>query len=395
MASQEEMKTAMAVRASGKLATVTPENRVAAYLEKMKPQIALALPRHLTPDRLARIALTTIRTTPKLLECSMESLMASVMQAAQLGLEPGMLGHCYIIPYGKEAQFIIGYRGMIDLARRSGEIQSINVHEVYANDYIKLTYGIEESLEHIPWHLREDVEAKESGALRGAYMVARFKDGGYYVHYMPKAEVDAHRKRSKAANNGPWVTDYIEMVKKTVVRSAWKWLPISIDIARQVGAMDETVKKAIAPDMSDVIDLTPERVTEAPALAPGTVIDMVTGEVLSQSAGEFVPAPEEKQDLYDRTFKSGCDSATWIAYLRQQFQVDSVDELKPEAFRIWAAHVARAESGTSWLDILEGSRFAAEMRANEEPRGPGRPKGSKNVPKTTEPLQETLPIEGE
>lgn len=241
-----------------------PEVTIQEYLQEMAPAIKQALPKHLSPDRLLRIAMTTIRTTPKLLQCNVESLMAAVMEAAQLGLEPGILGHCYIIPYGSEATFVIGYRGMIDLARRSGNIESIYAHEVYENDYFKLRYGLDEELVHIPWHLREDTKPTKSGDIRGAYMVAKFKDGGYYIHYMPKAEIDEHRKRSKAANSGPWVTDYIEMAKKTVVRSAWKWLPISVEIMRQVEAADETVKTDIAPDMADVpalddgvIDITP------------------------------------------------------------------------------------------------------------------------------------------
>lgn len=242
----------------------SPEVTIQEYLQEMAPAIKQALPKHLSLDRLLRIAMTTIRTTPKLLQCNVQSLMAAVMEAAQLGLEPGILGHCYIIPYGSEATFVIGYRGMIDLARRSGNIESIYAHEVYENDYFKLRYGLNEELVHIPWHLREDARTSKSGEMRGAYMVAKFKDGGYYIHYMSKSEIDDHRKRSKAANNGPWVTDYIEMAKKTVVRSAWKWLPISVEIMRQVEAVDETVKTDIAQDMADVpalddgvIDITP------------------------------------------------------------------------------------------------------------------------------------------
>ena len=225
----------------------TPSQTIAAYMDKMKYQIAEAMPKHMNIERLSRIALTTIRTTPKLLECSIPSLMGAVMQAAQLGLEPGLIGHCYIIPYGTEATFIIGYKGMIDLARRSGNIQSISAHEVYGNDFIELTYGLEENLKHIPWFLRKDEKPTESGEIIGAYMVAKFNDGGHFIHYMPISEIEAHKKRSKAANKGPWVTDYVEMCKKTVVRSGWKWLPISVEIASAV-THDETVRKDITPN---------------------------------------------------------------------------------------------------------------------------------------------------
>src|SRR5690606_29938873 len=129
-----DLKTQLAQKAkngNGKQPALRPEDQIRQYLEKMKPQLAMALPKHITPDRMARIALTTIRTNPKLLECSVPSLLGAVMQAAQLGLEPGILGHCYIVPYGREATFIIGYRGMIDLARRSGNIKSTRARCVY------------------------------------------------------------------------------------------------------------------------------------------------------------------------------------------------------------------------------------------------------------------------
>lgn len=240
---------------------VNPSQTIAAYLKKMERQIAEALPKHMSIERLSRIALTTIRTNPKLLECSIPSLMGAVMQSAQLGLEPGLIGHCYIIPYGKEATFIIGYKGMIDLARRSGNIQSIAAHEVYENDFIELTYGLEENLKHVPWFLRKDEKPTDSGKVVGAYMVAKFNDGGHFIHYMPISEIEAHRGRSKAAKNGPWVTDYTEMCKKTVVRAGWKWLPISVEIASAV-TQDETTRKDITPSDDSFIDITPSQPDE-------------------------------------------------------------------------------------------------------------------------------------
>lgn len=245
----------------------SPANTIAAYLKKMEGEIARALPKHMSVDRLSRIALTTIRTNQKLLECSVPSLMAAVMQAAQLGLEPGLIGHCYIIPYGREATFIIGYKGMIDLARRSGNIQSIMAHEVYENDYIELEYGLEENLKHVPWFLRKDQKFEVPGKIIGAYMVAKFKDGGHFIHYMPIHEIEAHRKRSKAANNGPWVTDYTEMCKKTVVRSGWKWLPISVEQMAAV-TRDETIARDVSevPTSDElIIDIT---ASQAPSDEP-------------------------------------------------------------------------------------------------------------------------------
>lgn len=256
--------------------TVAKKDPFAEIIERNMPAIKVALPKHLSPERMARVALTTIRTNPKLQKCNPVSVLASIVQAAQLGLEPGILGHCYIIPYynkdrGMEAQFQIGYRGMIDLARRSGNIESIQAHEVYDNDLFELEYGLEDKLKHVPWHL---IGTTEPGNIRGAYMVAKFKDGGHQIHYMPIKEIEAHKKRSKTSDEGPWVTDYVEMCKKTVVRSAWKWLPISIEVMRQVEAKDEavTVDFSSVQD-ADVIDTTPRLADpETPQLTDGRLL---------------------------------------------------------------------------------------------------------------------------
>lgn len=261
---KQAVKNQLAQKASGKAAKPrTPEQTIRHYLEQMGPEIQRALPKHLDADRLARIAMTTIRQTPKLLECNIQSLLAAVMQSAQLGLEPNILGQAYIIPYGKEAQFIIGYRGMIDLARRSGHIESIYAHPVYDQDEFDYEYGLEPKLRHKP-------AMGDRGEFIGAYGVAKFKDGGYHFEFMPKSEIDKRRGRSKAKNSGPWVTDYEEMACKTVIRHMFKYLPISIEIMKQVEYTDETVKHEIMPDM-----------TESPDVI---VVDGETGEVLDKSA---------------------------------------------------------------------------------------------------------------
>ncbi len=233
MAKHNELKDKLAEKANGKgtkppaAAGSDPAQTVYQYLEKMKPQIERALPKHLDADRLARIALTTIRTTPKLLNCKLPSLMGAVMQAAQLGLEPNILGHCYIIPYKKEATFLIGYRGMIELARRSGNIESIYAHEVREHDDFAYELGLEPKLEHRP-------ALEDRGAIIGAYAVAKFPGGGYQFDFMPVEEIEKRRQRSAAANSGPWQTDYVEMAKKTVIRRMFKYLPVSVELMQGV-----------------------------------------------------------------------------------------------------------------------------------------------------------------
>lgn len=248
MATNKDIRNQLANKANGgQKAPASPANTIAAYLKKMGPEIEKALPSHMNPDRMARIALTTIRTNPKLLEASIPSLLGAVMQAAQLGLEPGLIGHCYLVPFrnGKtgqtDVQFIIGYKGMIDLARRSGQIENIYAHAVYSNDEFDYELGLEPKLKHKPY-----MEG-DRGEFIGAYAVAHFKDGGYQFEFMPKSEIEKRRQRSKAAKNGPWVSDYEEMAKKTVIRHMWKYLPISIEIQQQA-MQDEVVRKDITSE---------------------------------------------------------------------------------------------------------------------------------------------------
>lgn len=215
-------------------------------IKSMQGEMAKALPKHITAERLARIALTTVRLNPKLQECNPQSLLGALMLSAQLGLEPGPLGHCYLVPYGKECQFIIGYRGMIDLMWRSGQYQSLAVHEVCENDEFEFEYGLNEKLRHKP-------ALKDRGKTIGYYLVAKYKDGGHFVYFMSVEDIEKHRARSKAANNGPWVTDYDAMARKTVVRAASRWMPMSIELQRQLSA-DESVKTEIAEDMTAVPD---------------------------------------------------------------------------------------------------------------------------------------------
>lgn len=168
------------------------------------------------------------------------------MQAAQLGLEPGLLGQCYLLPFKNnrkgitEVQFIIGYKGMIDLARRSGHIQSIYAHAVYENDEFEYELGLNPTLKHVPSF------DSDRGEYIGSYAVAHFKDGGYQMEFMPKSEIEKRRLASPGGRSkySPWNNYYEEMANKTVIRHMWKYLPISVEIQQAV-AHDEGVARSI------------------------------------------------------------------------------------------------------------------------------------------------------
>ena len=236
-------------------------------LERRKADIASALPKHISPERMLRVALTCIRTTPKLVkaaEDSPASLIAAIVMASQLGLEPGgWMGQCYILPFdnrrtGKtEAQFIVGYKGIIDLARRSGRIVSIEAREVCQGDEFEYEYGLADRLVHKP-----KIDG-DRGPAYAYYGVAKFTDGGHYFLVMSKSDIEAHRRRSRAKDNGPWVTDYDAMARKTVIRAMAPYLPVSVELARAFDADEQAMTgRHIEPDMAEepdtfVIDVPP------------------------------------------------------------------------------------------------------------------------------------------
>ena len=254
-------------------------------------QLSVALPKAMTPERLVRVVTTECRKTPALLNCNPESFLGAVLQCAQLGLEPGgALGHCYLLPFGNgkakdgrpNAQLIIGYRGMIDLARRSGQIVSICAYTVHEKDHFVWRLGLDPDIEHVP-----SPEA-DRGPMTYVYAVAKLKGGGVQFEVMSRAEVEKVRKQSKAGSSGPWVTHFDEMAKKTVIRRLFKYLPVSIEAARAV-EVDERADRGEAVTPQDFIDVAYEDLgTEVPPDAV-TVVDGTTGEIV-----EDVPtAPEE------------------------------------------------------------------------------------------------------
>lgn len=253
MATVNEMKNQMA-KANGKAGAPAKDKpkTIEDYLKQMAPAMAEALPKHMDVERLTRLTMTTIRTTPELRKADVGSLLGGVMQAAQLGLEPGLLGQCYLLPFKNnkkgitEVQFIIGYKGMIDLARRSGHIESIYAHAVYEKDEFEYELGLNPTLRHVP-----SMEA-DRGEYIGSYAVAHFKDGGYQMEFMPKAEIEKRRLSSPGGRSkySPWNNFYEEMANKTVIRHMWKYLPISVEIQQQVAHDEGTARhiKDITPN---------------------------------------------------------------------------------------------------------------------------------------------------
>ena len=270
----------------GQLATAThgtqlvkqqsPERAMKMMLEKNWPRIQAVMPKHMSSERLFQLAVSAINQTPGLMQCDAASLLSCVMKCSALGLEPSAvdgLGRAYILPYrsktGMHAQLIVGYRGMLDLSRRSGQLKSIHAQAVYQGD--EFDHWEDETGQHFKFKAARDIEHKPE-LLTDVYVCAQLKDGGFVFETMTKKEVDAIRKRSKASNNGPWVTDYEAMALKTVIRRSFRYLPVSVE-AQQAASADETT-----PDYTGVLN---------PVIDGHEVIE-ATGEVVED-------APEEEQ----------------------------------------------------------------------------------------------------
>lgn len=222
------------------------------YIKSMEKEIAKALPSVITPERFTRIVLSAISVTPKLGQCTPASFLGAMMTSAQLGLEVNTpLGQAYVLPYNNkgtlEAQFQLGYKGLIDLAYRSGEVEVIQAHVVYKNDEFECQYGLEPKLIHKP-------ADGEPGDPVKVYAVFKTKSGGYGFEVMSMDEVRRHAaKYSKAYNSSfsPWKTNFEEMAKKTVLKRVLKYAPLKSDFVR-AAVQDGVVKSGIAEDMYDV-----------------------------------------------------------------------------------------------------------------------------------------------
>jgi recombination protein RecT len=266
---------------------------------KMVQEIARALPKHITPDRIVRIVMTALRTTRDLAKCTPESFMGCVLTSAQLGLEVNTpMQHAWLIPRKNgalsraqnkeviECKLIVGYQGMIELSMRSGRIAGINAQVVREGDFFEYELGLTPKLVH-----RHGPSAdREEKPITHAYAVARIKDAEPVFEVLSAAQLQARAGRSSAGGSGPWTTDIEAMCRKTAARALWKWIPKSAEMATadyvetaaetgkpQTSAFGAEVHAALANVGLEPIDTTVE---------PETQHDPHTGEVKQQEGGD-------------------------------------------------------------------------------------------------------------
>lgn len=266
MADQKQQETALAKAPPAQVAKGgTNLGELQALLLKYKPQFDMAIPEHLTSERLIRVAMTAVSQSPKLMECSALSICGAVMQAGILGLEPtSVLGECFLVPFwnkkakggrgGQEAQLIIGYHGKIKLVANTGELQGVKASPVRQHDEFQFDDGLEPFVSHKYHHI------KDRGPVIGYWAGARLKSGFTSIVFMTVAECEEHRDKFAMTKDkagkvfGVWVSNFEAMALKTVIHKALKYLPKSVRAATAWN-LDERAEAGIPQKFSVEVPL--------------------------------------------------------------------------------------------------------------------------------------------
>ena len=236
--------------------SIIPKNDIRSLIgsDKFREQVAAALPAHLTPERFARVCLTALTRTPKLMECTRESLLRCLMDCSALGIEPdGRRAH--LIPFGKDCTLIIDYKGLVELIRRSGEVAAIRAETVCENDEFQWENGV--VTHRVDWR-------NPRGEVQAVYAEAKLTSGEVQTAVLTKDEVEGIRKRSRAGASGPWATDWSEMAKKTAIRRLSKLLPLSVEIAEAMDKDDDRLAERNVTPVPRIAAL-PEMIAEPEA----------------------------------------------------------------------------------------------------------------------------------
>ncbi len=243
---------------------LTRQDRAQDLIERMRPEFAKVLPKWLTPERMARVVLTEFRKAPKLLDCNEMSVMKCAMQCAELGLEPGSaMSQAHLIPFGRECTLIIGFRGLLELARRSGQLQDIQTEVVCEHDEFDYELGMEPKLRHKP-------NLKERGKPILVYAVAHLKDGGTQSEVMTVEDVNKIRDGSKNLGaDSPWRLHWAAMARKTVLRRLCKYLPAAV--------MPPAAQAALTTEDEKFYDTTARIMSEETARATDRLKDRLKG----------------------------------------------------------------------------------------------------------------------
>jgi recombination protein RecT len=253
-----------------------------------KDFLSKVLPKHLTPERIIKVALFARSKSPALLQCSNESLLKAILECAQLGLEPSGPWGGWLVPFnnkrgGREATLIVDYRAMMEIARQAaGDIRSIEARVAHEGDEFKVTLGLRPDIVHVP-------KFGGQGEPIAFYAVATFKDGSTQFEVMTREEVEKIKARSRAKDSGPWLTDFEAMGKKTVIKQLCKWLPHNDRLARAIATDDshEEGEQAFI-DLELPEDVVPEPVSKT---------EQVKNQLKASSPSQAVPSVPPGADI--------------------------------------------------------------------------------------------------
>lgn len=277
-------------------------------LQRMKPQIEKALPGAIGVDRVIRVALTSIQQTPKLLDCTPGSVYRALLEASQLGLTlDGPLGWAYLIPFKDQATMMLGYRGIIHLLHKGGEVVKVIARAVYEFDPVyEVRMGTEEQITHQP------CLSGNRGKIIGAYSVAWMKNGATSFDYLTEEDIEATKAFVKAKNKGylpgPWKSNEGEMVRKTVLRRHAKYLPVSPEAINALVQDEyrETVPGYIDAPAVDVGDDTGGILTDAESALDAKL----KKEEPQEAQKEEKPKEAQKQPPKDKSDPGNTN--TWV-----------------------------------------------------------------------------------
>ena len=226
------------------------KREISEFIQKNADKLLATLPSGYSgysKERFIAMSLQAMAKSPKLFMCDKMSLFSALVQSIQLGLEPnGPMGEAYILPYGRTANFQLGYRGMLKLIMQSGKVCSIDCVIVDEADEFKVMRGLKQDIVHVP-------SMEPTGQMKAVYAVAILDNGHPKFEVMLRRDVEQIRQRSRSADSGPWKTDYNEMAKVKCFRRLFKMLPISAEIQSAI-VLDEAADAGIAQPFTTTLE---------------------------------------------------------------------------------------------------------------------------------------------
>lgn len=326
-------------------------------IRELGPEFKRGLAGMIDEQRFMRIVFTELRNKPDLLDCTRESVLGAVMQSAQLGLEFGPLQHAYLVPFRNhgtlECQFMIGYRGYIDLARRSGSVKDIVAVEVYDND--EFDFYRDENGDHL---MHRPFLKGDRGPITHYYGRVVFTNGGNHVQVMTLDDIEERRKRSatSGSNRSPWKSDPVPMSRKTVIRALVPWLPLTTEVAEKLRSDEAVVRYRGEEEMTTEYPDSPVVGGGGPALQ-------------SAVPPERQAAESELEDLIQGYWDTAASQA-WLMTNYGPIPTLTDDQLEEAAMRFeeWAHDQPQAPQGPPPADGATQGATEAPIEAQAESR---------------------------